>query len=365
MNYSKMIFVMIAILLLNGRLTSQPAVFHETTVIKNAENIIAVDNVCAWPNLTLMPDGSITALIFNRPSHGQEEGNAVCYASSDGGRTWQLRGVPAPNEPGTNRMNLAAGLSNDGALVTLVSGWGGKDFREYILPVVVCRSADGGKTWTRNGSLVLPDGEPGLIPFGDIVRLGGKTLAVSAYGYINRQSKPAYLLFSHDDGYSWGDAVPMGKFGDGPGVYNDFNEVAPLRIRSNRWLAAVRTNRNRDMQLIVSEDEGKTWRISPELSNGGLTRRSEHPGHLLRLRDGRILLTYGIRWGVHGVGTRVSADDGRTWGAPMIPMYYGGGDGGYPSSVQLSDGTIVTAYYCSANENHPRYHMGVIRWKLP
>jgi len=343
---------------------AQHPVFQETKVIENAENIIAVDNVCAWPNLTLMPDGSITALIFNKPSHGQEEGNAVCYASVDGGRSWQYRGVPAPNDPGTNRMNLAAGLSNDGSLVTIVSGWGGKDFREYILPNEVCRSVDGGKTWTRDGIFNLPEGEPGLIPFGDIVRLGGKTLAAAAYGYIDRKSKPAYLLFSYDDGYTWGDAVPMGTFGDGPGNYNEYNEVAPLRIRPTRWLAAVRTLRS-DLQLIVSGDEGKTWKIPENLSNGGLTKRSEHPAHLLRLQDGRILLTYGMRWGVHGTGARVSGDEGKTWGAPMVVFYYGGGDGGYPSSVELEDGTIVTAYYCSANENHPRYHMGVVRWKLP
>ena len=363
---SKSLIIFIFILLLFVSLSpAQQPVFKETIVIENAENIIAVDNVCAWPNLTLMPDGSITAVIFNKPSHGQEEGNAVCYASTDGGRTWQFRGIPAPNDPGTNRMNLAAGLANDGSLVVLISGWGGEKFREYILPNAVCRSSDGGRTWSRAGSFTLPEGEPGLIPFGDIVRLGGKTLAASAYGYIDRKSKPSYLLFSYDDGYTWGNAVPMGTFGDGPGTYNDFNETAPLRISANRWLAAVRTLKNGDLQLIVSENEGKTWNIPDNLSNGGLTRRSEHPGHLLRLKDGRILLTYGIRWGLHGVGARISSDEGKTWEKPMVVIYYGGRDGGYPSSVELEDGTIVTAYYCDANENHPRYHMGAVRWKLP
>ncbi|MCE5250386.1 glycoside hydrolase [bacterium] len=349
----------------SGLLSAETPVFRETRVIGNVENIVAVDNVCAWPNLTLMPDGTIIATIFNRPSHGQEEGNAVCYASSDGGRTWKYVGTPAPNDPGTNRMNLAAGLGNDGSLVVLVSGWGGKDFREYILPVAVCRSGDGGKTWDRNGSFTLPEGETCLIPFGDIVRLGGKTLAATAYGYLNRQSKPVYLLYSYDDGRTWGDAVPMGRFGNGPGEWNDFNETAVLRIRPDRWLAAPRTNRVGDLQLIVSADEGRTWSIPEALKGGGLTRRSEHPAHLLRLNDGRILLTYGVRWGVHGTCARVSDDEGKTWGEPMMIVYYGGGDGGYPASVQLGDGTIVTAYYCDANKNHPRYHMGVARWKLP
>ncbi|MCK4344187.1 MAG: exo-alpha-sialidase [Bacteroidales bacterium] len=345
---------------------AQQPVFKETKIIENTENIIAVDNVCAWPNLTKMPDGTITALIFNKPSHGLEEGNAVCYASKDGGRTWNYMGIPVPNEPGTNRMNLVAGLSNDGSLVTLVSGWGGKGFREYILPTVVSRSQDNGRTWTRKGSVKLPEGEPILVPFGDIIRLGGKKLAASAYGYVKgRKSNSAYLLFSYDDGYTWGDAVPMGRFGDKPGEYNDYNEVATLRIRPDRWLAAARTNRSSDLELIVSEDEGKTWQVPNTLKNGTISRRYEHPAHLLKLNDGRILLTYGIRWGTQGIGARVSDDEGKTWSAPMVVISHGGSDSGYPASVQLEDGTLVTAYYSNTNKNHPRYHMGCVRWKLP
>ena len=344
---------------------AQPPVFKEITFIENVENIIAVSNVCAWPNLTLMPDGTIIATIFNKPSHGQEEGDADCYASTDEGRTWNHVGTPVIHKPGTVRMNLAAGLSNTGSLVVLISGWGGDNFRGHILPILICHSEDEGKTWTKIGSLVYPEGEPYLIPFGDIVRLEENVLAVSAYGYNDRQSKPAYLFFSYDNGYTWKDGVLIGKFGQKSDVSNDYNEVALVRLRSGRLLAAPRTLRIGDLQLLASEDEGKNWHIPENLSNGGLTSRSEHPAHLLQLNDGQVLLTYGIRWGVHGIGARVSDDEGRTWSAPMVVIYYGGRDGGYPSSVQLEDGTIITAYYCDANKNHPRYHMGVVRWRLP
>jgi Na+/melibiose symporter-like transporter len=36
---------------------------------------IAIDNVCAWPNLTKLPDGAIIATIFNQPCHGLWEGD--------------------------------------------------------------------------------------------------------------------------------------------------------------------------------------------------------------------------------------------------------------------------------------------------
>ena len=44
--------------------------------IRDIQRFIGIDNVCAWPNLTLMPDGSINTTIFGKPSHGQMEGAA-------------------------------------------------------------------------------------------------------------------------------------------------------------------------------------------------------------------------------------------------------------------------------------------------
>jgi hypothetical protein len=48
----------------------------------------------------------------------------------------------------------------------------------------------------------------------------------------------------------------------------------------------------------------------------------------------------------------------------MVVISHGGTDSGYPASVQLEDGTIVTAYYSNANRNHPHYHMGCVRWNF-
>ena len=87
------------------------------------ERYIAIDDKCAWPKLTLMSDGSIVAAVFSEPCHPLWEGAAECWRSRDGGRTWVFESVPVPNEPGTNRGNLAAGL-HDGALVVVCSGRG-------------------------------------------------------------------------------------------------------------------------------------------------------------------------------------------------------------------------------------------------
>ena len=310
------------------------------------ERYIAIDNVCAWPNLTLMPDGSILAAIFGQPSHGLLEGDVECWASEDGGWMWRRRGIAAPHEPGTNRMNVAAGLAHDGSIIVLSSGWGGEGLRGHIEPVWACRSEDGGCTWSHTEDFALPDGMPHLVPFGDIVRLDGDSLAASGYG-----GGSSYLVFSNDDGRTWGDAVVLG-----PG---DHNETALLRLRPDRWLAAARTAKDGHLELFTSSDEGRSWAFESIL-----TLPKQHPAHLLLLSDGRVLLVYGHRnRGLYGVGARLSSDEGRTWDAPWQLVDLGcQADLGYPSSVQVEDGTVVTAYYASRIPAHLRYHMGVVRW---
>lgn len=325
------------------------------------ERYVAIDNVCAWPNLTLMPDGVIVATIFNQPAHGAWEGDVECWASVDGGCLWELRGTPAPHEPGTNRMNVAAGLARNGDLIVIASGWTDRPpvgerrgFGEAeVLHPWVCRSADGGRTWTRDGSIDKPiDGVQALIPFGDVIQLPSGALSVSCYAWEPPNKHNAYSYRSDDDGQSWS-CTGVIKF-DG------INETTLLALADGQILAAARTLGDQHLDLYRSTDEGATW-----ANSGPLTLGMQHPAHLLQLADGRILLTYGIRnQGLYGVGARFSSDVGKTWSAPQLLVdFKTATDGGYPSSVQLPNGMIVTAYYCSCTPAHNRYHMGVVRWK--
>jgi hypothetical protein len=87
----------------------------------------------------------------------------------------------------------------------------------------------------------------------------------------------------------------------------------------------------------------------------------ERPGDVIKLQDGRLLLTYGRRvapWGIQGM---VSDDDGKTWNgeAKLLLVADSGADQGYPSNIQTDDGTIVTVYYSSelTIRRHPRPEM--------
>jgi hypothetical protein len=61
-----------------------------------------------------------------------------------------------------------------------------------------------------------------------------------------------------------------------------------------------------------ASDGGKSWTMPHSIGVWGL------PSHLLRLRDGRILMTYGYRRVPFGIQARTSEDAGRTWSAPLV-----------------------------------------------
>lgn len=316
---------------------------------------VAVKDVCAWPNLTQLPDGSIVASIFNKPGHGTFPGDVDCWATTDEGNTWELRGTAAPRSaPDANRMNVAAGMSTDGDMIVIASGYGevgqDKPFSERVLAAHVCRSWDGARTWALTSELSpAPDGAH-LIPFGDVLVANDGSLRVLCY--TAWKAWATYMLTSRDEGRSWSEPV---KIGEG------INEGAPLHLGEGKWIAAIRTTSPADCRLFASEDDGATW-----TDRGPVTEPSQHPAHLLRLKDGRVLMTYGNRRKERpGVEAKFSSDGGLTWGDPVriqeLPMV----DLGYPASVELAEGKVLSAYYARSGPGYDGYHMGAVVWKLP
>lgn len=144
-------------------------------------------------------------------------------------------------------------------------------------------------------------------------------------GSNRRRKKPGSGFYrSDDDGRTW---KPVAKIGTVNG-----NETSLLHLGGGRWLAAQRTYKERALEMFHSCDNGLTW-----TSQGLLTSKNQHPAHMLRLADKRILLTYADRAKAEKeILTRFSADEGETWGPPQVLATFTD-DGGYPSSAQLAD----------------------------
>ena len=87
------------------------------------------------------------------------------------------------------------------------------------------------------------------------------------------------------------------------------------------------------------------------------------PAHLMWHSSGRLVSVYGYREAPYGIRAMISDDGGKTWTTDYVIDDQGqSGDLGYPATVELKDGSLLTLYY----ENRD----GVSRimynvWKLP
>jgi sialidase-1 len=160
----------------------------------------------------------------------------------------------------------------------------------------------------------------------------GTALMAVYFEFFDQRHNESWLFRSRDNGKTWGEPSLMGKH---------YNETGIVALRDGRVLAALRSEKGGHVAITESSDQGKSWSTPVQI-----TKDSEHPGDLIQLHDGRVLLTYGERNAPRGVHAILSAD-GRSWDntKPIVladdaPVT----DCGYPSSVEAG-GKIVTLYY--------------------
>ena len=163
------------------------------------------------------------------------------------------------------------------------------------------------------------------------------------------------MMTSRDDGRTWGEPAIIAE---------KINEGVLLPLAGEGWLCIMRTTEKpapelgQELRQFRSTDDGKTW-----TDEGLLTGFHKHPPSLIRLKDNRLVLTYGNRRNGN-IEARLSKDDGKMWDAPLR-LFQTSGDMGYPSTVQLPDGRMVTVFYAKQSRLHDGYHMGAIGWQTP
>ena len=167
----------------------------------------------------------------------------------------------------------------------------------------------------------------------------------------------SYVYRSTDDGQTW---ERLSEIGDGK---QQLNETALERMPDGRILAAMRS-RAGEVWLSESADNGVTWAPTRQL-----TPVNVHPADLLLLPNGRVLITVGNRVGPTGVLGMVGDSRGQFDFEKRFALVDDalGRDCGYPSSIALKDGRVLTLYYATRVKHEPAWkaHCGAVIFTPP
>lgn len=223
--------------------------------------------------------------------------------------------------------------------------------RQRELGCWMIRSTDGGVTWSARYRV------PVNSPHGPTSLKDGRVLYCGVA--LWDQPRRVGVCESLDDGVSWNwlAEIPV-RPGDDPKKYHELHAV---EAADGRIICQIRNHNSANAQETLqceSTDGGKSWSVPRAIGVWGL------PSHLLRLHDGRLLMSYGHRRFPFGNQARFSSDHGQTWSEPLVISGDGAaGDLGYPSTVQLDDHSFVTVWY-EKMPTSPLAQLRQARWRL-
>ncbi|MBN2293183.1 MAG: exo-alpha-sialidase [Pirellulales bacterium] len=264
--------------------------------------------------------------------------------SKDDGKTWTearpvcegLAGLRNGNEPATFYIQQ----TKSGALVivflnatTYNFSWDNKINQpkdDCRLEVWAVRSLDGGKTWI-DRQRILEGYNPNW--FGFIQIRSGRLVAVVPHIVLDPGRYAACSLTSDDEGKTWrrSNLIDLG----GHGHHSGAMEPAVAELGDGRLLMMIRTHWGRFWEAY-SDDGGLSWRTivpSPIESTSA-------PGHLLKLRSGRLVFVCNGKANREELLLRFSEDDAKTWTKPIVIARQKGGQLSYPYMFERRPGEI-------------------------
>ena len=260
--------------------------------------------------------------------------------SLDGGETWQIespRSLLPPEQGGKpvtvlrEPMDFAA----PGFAMTL-------RFTDTNRgPSRLFYSLDRGRNW--KGPYELPMmGRTGIAARTDYVINGPRDAFVflTAAKANGREGRP-FCARTADGGLTWNFVSWIGAEPAGFAIM-----PSTVRLAARHMLTAVRVHEGKQdwIDLYQTRDDGAHWQYlaRPVPSTGG---PGGNPPSMIRLKDGRICITYGYRSEPHEIRARLSGDDGKTWSGDIVLRRAATWELGYTRSVERPDGKIVTVYY--------------------
>jgi hypothetical protein len=277
--------------------------------------------------------------------------------SLDGGETWTIEAplsLRSTKQGGPELSDLPEPMDFSRPDFALTIRLGSKDSgasRFYY-------SYDRGKSW--RGPYRFPlFGQLGVAARTDYLIEGKQQallLLTSSKG--NGKEGRVFAARTFDGGLTWRFVAWLGEETEGFRIM-----PSTVRLPDGTLLTATRTHELPELNhidLFRSVDDGASWTLAPPPvpSTGG---HAGNPPYMMRLRDGRLCLTYGYRSEPYGIRARLSSDDGKTWGQEIVLRNDGAAwDLGYVRSAERPDGKIVTVYYFNDQPSSERFIVATI-----
>jgi hypothetical protein len=362
----------------------------------------------------VLTTGEIVA-VYNEerfPFH-HDSGQTVMVKSSDGGVTWSDPKIVLPWSETVGNWDCGICELNDQSLLVnlTIAGffkrgikaeqpswkmqpwsekWGDWTWAyktQGWLGTYVLKSNDQGETWSDPIPVNVRPLKHGGCRLG-CWQLSNGSILMGLYGRIRGygeegegETTRSALMRSDDCGFNWEYYSTLAY--DAASII-DFEEPALLELEDGRFVCFMRTHVNpssdaKNMAYVISEDKGFSWSLPIWTNIWG------YPAELIRLIDGRYLMVYGYRRPPYGVKGVIS-EDGIHWddvdsffirkgGVPekvgaerpgvLNPHNVGVYQHiGYPSVVQIPDGTIVASYHEWDNAPDPMQYVLCTRFKI-
>ncbi len=357
--------------------------------IQNAEHSVVYQmssrtpfNYFGWPTVARMDDGTlIVGASGFRAGHVCPFGRSVLWRSSDNGRSWSSPEIV--NDSPIDDRDLGVTPLRDGKFLIswftcdtrffypggdpiehpwnfrpVLQSWNEETVAANLGSFVRVCNADGSWNAPVPVKVSSPHG-PIRLANGKLLYLGAIFGTTDADGKLHfsmqsYRSKCLQALESSDDGATWqelGIIKPVHPD-------SDFCEPDVVELPSGRLIGAIRDEADFSMWQIESDDGGRNWSTPHRILPFGA------PPHLLRHSSGVLVLAYGYRRPEFSERVMLSYDDGQSWDADWVLCDAPFVDMGYPSSVELPDGSILTVYYQSLDIGTP-CAIRATRWELP
>lgn len=346
-----------------------------TTITEVFPTRDSVFGYSGWPSVCRGPKGDLLAVCSGgRLGHVCTFGKVHLSRSSDEGKTWSAPEViidtPLDDRDagittfGKNRDRLIVtsfnhyielqksfqhkdGLSDKLSLAYLNSGAATAGHERRYFGSTYKLSEDGGISWSevKRAPVTAPHG-PMAMSDGSLLYMGNPKV------YAENESERN--LFSHSDcklevwhsqdGESWTQRSTLNL--DFSNYFYCETNMAQLpggeiiaHIRVQGMPDAAQEHKIFAVFQCESTDGGASWSEPKRINEHG------SPPHLLLHSSGRLICAYGRRIPEFGEIVRISEDGGKSWGEEYMIASAPEGDLGYPASVELNDGSVLTVYY--------------------